>query len=546
MVITGNILKLRTYILTMILLLPVMLAQGQDDQEIISGKVSYKSSKNIYVSFRSTEGISIGDTLFLGAKERVPALVVKNKSSISCMCEAIGNSDFTLEQELIFILPRISTGQESPQPAIISEPGNEVEADSLPPADTLSVATKTTKEGGAVHGRVSISSYSDFSSIDAGNHQRMRYVIALGAKEIAGSKLSFNSYISFRHGDDNWDEIKDNFYNGLKIYDLSFHYKFNEGMDLWFGRKINPKLSSLGAIDGIQYEHTFGAFSAGVIFGSRPDWEDYSFDASLFQAGAYLNHRYKSSKMQFESTVAFVDQENDWNTDRRFLYLQHLNRLMGKVFFFGSAEIDLYKYIDDKKETTFKLTNLYLSVRYRIIRELTFSVSYSARNNIILYETYKSYIDRLLELETLQGYIVGVMSRPVKNLSVGVRASYRYRPEDASPSRSMQANVNITRSKYLPVTLSFIATFLETSYIQGREYGIRASRDVAKGLYAAMGYRNTSYDFQSGEPSSDQNCLDLNLSYRAPWQIYVSANYEAILDKNYSLNRLYINLSKRF
>ena len=51
--------------------------------------------------------------------------------------------------------------------------------------------------------------------------------------------------------------MKENIFTGLKIYNLSASYAINETMSLSFGRKINPKLSSVGAIDGLQFEKKF-------------------------------------------------------------------------------------------------------------------------------------------------------------------------------------------------------------------------------------------------------------------------------------------------
>ena len=77
----------------------------------------------------------------------------------------------------------------------------------------------------------------------------------------------------------------------------------------------------------------------------------------------------------------------------------------------------------DKQDSIFKqdnspnLSNLYLSLRYRPIRQLSLSFSYSARQNVIYYETYKDIVGRLLEAATLQGYMLQVSYQFVKNIS---------------------------------------------------------------------------------------------------------------------------------
>ena len=57
---------------------------GQEKRE---GKVTYITSQHVYVKFSSMEDITEGDTLYIqqGGKD-VPALQIKNLSSISCVC----------------------------------------------------------------------------------------------------------------------------------------------------------------------------------------------------------------------------------------------------------------------------------------------------------------------------------------------------------------------------------------------------------------------------------------------------------------------------
>jgi len=69
----------------LIIFLTVNAYSKTDSENIISGSVSYISSQNIYVKFENTEGIEIGDTLFIKEKNKfIPAVKVDHKSSTSC------------------------------------------------------------------------------------------------------------------------------------------------------------------------------------------------------------------------------------------------------------------------------------------------------------------------------------------------------------------------------------------------------------------------------------------------------------------------------
>ena len=64
----------------------VFIAEGQSQQRLERlGKVTYKSSQNIYVQFENTEGILQGDTLYTKTKGKLhPAVLVNFISTKSC------------------------------------------------------------------------------------------------------------------------------------------------------------------------------------------------------------------------------------------------------------------------------------------------------------------------------------------------------------------------------------------------------------------------------------------------------------------------------
>ena len=59
---------------------------GQAKTELVSGQVSFISSQNVYVKFKTTEGITAGDTLYIPSNGiLIPSIIVNNLSSSSCV-----------------------------------------------------------------------------------------------------------------------------------------------------------------------------------------------------------------------------------------------------------------------------------------------------------------------------------------------------------------------------------------------------------------------------------------------------------------------------
>ncbi|MCD4732035.1 MAG: hypothetical protein K8R74_15620 [Bacteroidales bacterium] len=487
---------------------------GQTQTARSEGKISYITSQSVYVKFESTKNVYSGDTLYFKQEGNlIPILIVKNLSSISCVCTSISAQNlkvsdviFTKEKPVNF-----------PAAVIVA---TTLDTISLPVEEADSIPEETTEQKALkqeINGRLSIASYSNFSNSPASNSQRMRYTFSLKANNISDSRLSAEAYISFVHSNKNWDEVKSNIFNGLKVYNLALKYDFNETTHLLLGRKINPKLSSVGAIDGLQFEKKFKSFSVGAFAGSRPDYNDYSINLNLFQYGIYTGHDHKAKNGFMQSALGFIEQNNNSKTDRRFLYFQHINSLIKNLYFFGSAEMDLYKVVNGQTENTFNLTNLYLSLRYRVIRQLSLALSYSARQNIIYYETYKDFVERLLESETLQGWRFQINYRPIKNSSLGVNTGYRFRADDPKASKNLYGYLTYSHVPGLNAAVTLSATLLETSYISGNIYSLGITRDLVPGkLNGGLKYRYVDYLYTNSETSQIQNIGEANIT----WRIY--------------------------
>ena len=515
---------------------------GQDRRE---GQVSYITSQHVYVKFISMEEISEGDTLYIiqGEKE-LPALQVKNISSISCVCIPLVSSAFKVSGK-VYAKSDTKFSSEAIQEVVPPDTiqiATTTETD-IPPSD--SVDKHRLKQD--ISGRISVSSYSNFYNDQVPMSQRMRYTFSMHANHIGNSKFSVESYLSFSHSNTNWDEVKENIFKGLKIYNLSASYAFNETMSLSIGRKINPKLSSVGAIDGLQFEKKFSAFTVGVFAGSRPDYMDYSINTDLLQYGVYLGHELLNKNGSMQNTLAFIEQTNHSVTDRRFVYFQHSNMLIKNLFFFASAEVDLYKKVDDAEENVFDLTNTYLSLRYRIIRPLSVGLSYSARHNIIYYESYKDFVERLLDSETLQGWRFRINYRPAKYLFMGVNAGYRYRKEDPQATKNLNGYLTYSKVPGIGASVTLSTTWLETSYINGIVYGAGISRKIISDkLSGGLKYRYVDYLYRKAETTLIQNVGEVNLSWAVYGKMSLSVYYEGTFEKETPYHRLYINLSQRF
>jgi hypothetical protein len=541
---------------------------GQVNDGLERGKVSYISSQNVYVKFESTENIEIGDTLFLNKSgEMIPALVVNNKSSISCVCIPIISSGINISDEIVLRRkdPDIAqSGQQSSTPqdssSLKSAQTGVIAGTSLTGSDTRDqpgenydpVSGQTDKKHKEpayrqkITGRVSAASYYTLS--DSRNWNRFRYTFFMRGDHLGNTGLSIESYITFRHTLDEWEEVKENVNDALKVYSLALKYDFSKKTRILLGRNINRKISSIGAVDGLQFEQEIGNFTLGTFVGFRPDYLDYSLNFDLFQYSLYLSHTYRSEAKYMDNTIAFIEQRNDFNIDRRFIYFQHSSSIAKNLNLFASMEVSLYENIDGESNNTLDLMNLYASLRYRFSRKLNFSLSYDNRRSIHYYETYKNFIDRLIDEETRQGLRLNANYRILKNVIWGVNTGWRFQKSERNLSKNLNTYLTFTSIAGVNIRTTLNANFLRTNYLNSKIFGIRISKElVSRKLNGELQYRWVDYDYLNYETASRQNIVGANLSWNIIKRLSLYLNYEITFDSHdIRYQQVYTKIIQRF
>jgi hypothetical protein len=534
--------KFFTYIIIFILFSIEL--QAQDSAGILTGKVSFASSQSTYVKFKSTEGISAGDTLFIYSKGKItPVLIVKNLSSGSCLCTSISSINLSISQDVI-------TKKKSP--ALHKETENSKEkvkdAQIIPKTtDSVKPVSGKNKLSHKTDGSLSVYSYSDFSNTAAKNSTQLRYTYRLNARNIGNSKFSLDNYITFRHKIGDWARVKNDLFNALKIYSFSLKYEPSENTKISLGRTINYRISSIGAMDGLQVEQTFNKFSVGAVAGSRPDYRNYGFDSKLLQYGGFIAFDTKAGASFSESSLAFMQQMNNMKTDRRFLYFQHSNSLLKNLNFFGTVEADLYTVKNNLPQNTFNLTGLYLSLRYRITKNFSLTGSFDQRKNIQYYETYKTLIDSVLENERRQSFRLQGNYRISDNISIGLESGYRFLKSDARPSKNLNGYLTYYRMPGLNLSLTLSGTYLESAYMDGKVFSVDVSKDLFQGIIqTSVGYRYIDYTLPESGTKLLQNVAEMSIFWQVNRKISFSASYEGTFEKADKYSRIYLQLRKRF
>ena len=536
---------MRRYALLIWILLPTLKLFGQGDHPpLVEGKVSYITPQNTYVKFEVSGLVKPGDTIFVRKDQAlIPLLIAESVSSTSCVGKPLLQYELKIS-DVVFVKSKptkIPVDQNSSKTIV-----TRTDTISKTPDTLQKTLVNPPEREQKIRGRLSASSYSGFSNSSDFN-QRMRYTFSMTADHISGSRFSTDSYILFTHKAKHWNEVQENIFNALKIYSLSVNYDISKNTRVLIGRKINPRMASVGAIDGLQTETSIKNFTFGAVVGSNPDYTNYSFNPRLFEYGAYASHDFSNKTGQLVNSFAFFQQTNSGETDRRFAYFQHDNSLIKNLNLFLSCEVDLYTLKDSIPTNTLSLTSLYLSLRYRFSRQLFVFASYDARKNVIYYETFKNYLDQMLEDATRQGYQFRINYNPGKLINSGITGGYRFRSNDINPTLNANAFLTFNQVPWVNASVSLSSNYLKTSYVDGLIYGIRIYRDlIPSKLTSGIFYRLVDYNYPNSNTSSLQHMAEFELLWQISRKFSFSANYDGTLEKSNLYNTVYLNLIKRF
>lgn len=539
------------YLMFLFLLLVGGLTYGQE--AINEGEITFMTSNNTYVRFTSTDGIEVGDTLKVLMNDIYnPCLIVEQKSSTSCVCRKLESC--TLEQGFKVFHNKTKNSEvlmdtSDPEEESVNTLESEIfDTDSLQKA-VLQPEIEEVESRESIRARTSLSSYSNLEENNDRHSVMMRF--SLNADHIRNSNFSLNSYVNYRKNIDANDP-DDPRNSLLRIYNLALRYENDSSsMSIIFGRNINPRMSSVGAVDGLQVNRYFNKLYTGAIVGFRPDVFEFGFNSDLLEYGFYVGSELadKNGRNTGRVTAGFLEQRNTSEIDRRYSYFQFSNSFNRNFGVFASGEIDLYSR-DLVSNTSFspQLTNIFMSLRYRFNRRISVNFSFDSRKRIIYYETLRTELERLLaDDEARQGIRVRLNFRPINLIYMGLSYSKRFQNSSQNKSDNYNGFLSLTRIPGIDGRLNFGFNLNKSNFQNSLVYTIRHSRTIVRRkLDVEVYYRYAEYNYFNTETKLSQYYAGGNLSWNITRDIGLNLLFEHSASGGQNRNRINTKLIKRF
>ncbi len=513
---------------------------GQDRNGVLKGKVTFVTSQNVYVKFETTENIQIGDTLKIASSD-ISCIIVNNKSSNSCVGVLINGCEVKKDDDIIFTYVIIDITTKD----LNNNLDKTVDSTAVKTTTSGTQNTEEAKDLERISGNFSVATYSNHYNIRDDRHRLMSR-FSIYADHINNSKFSIETYLNYNKEIFSGTDGGTSNQNPFKVYDLAVKYDATPTLSIAMGRKINNNMSSVGAIDGLQVEKYFGKNYAGAIAGFRPDIYDYGFNSNLFQYGAYIGRSVNNENLSAQTTLGIIEQQNSGQIDRRYTYFQHSSTLFKSLNLFSSFELDMYNNLTNE---TYRLTNLYLSARYRFSSKFNLGLSYDSRKNVIYYETFQTEIERLLADDIArQGLRFNVNIRPLKFVNAGFSYSQRFQSDNLNKSDNLNGFISLSQIPTIGGSLSVNYNKNSSNYLESNIISFRHSRTLFKNkLFADFYYRIVDYNYLNNNiTASKQNYYGADLSLNIGRKLMLSVSGEYLtsdLENNYRINT---RIVKRF
>ncbi|MCP9768754.1 hypothetical protein EGI22_12580 [Lacihabitans sp. LS3-19] len=516
------------------------------EKKVVEGEVTFVNTKNVYIKFEKTKDITINDTLLLLINDKwTKSLVVQMISSRSYVT-------IPLLKEGIFIGQKAGYYKKTADELSEIEERNKIEERTNKPTPIVRTkllvsSQEDSKERKQTYnGRIMVSTNGSMKKEEQ-SFNRVRTSYNFDIYNIKGGKFSVESYLTYRRRFGT-DQTQDSFNNDFKVYTLALLYDINNNTRASFGRKINNRMANMGAIDGLQIEHKYKKVVFGGFAGERPDYDDYSINLNLQQVGAFIAHETEKGKGIMQTSLAFADQRNHFKTDRRFAYFQHSNSIIKNLSLFYSIELDLFQNIDSVKTNKINLTSTFVSLRYKPFKKLSITTTYDNRRNVIYYESFRTYLDQLINQETRQGVRLNMNYRVTKSIYFNASGFYRYQESKPEPTKNYVANISFSKIPMLKAQLNLSVNTMNTYYFDGNIYGARITKDFFKSkLYTEFNYRKVDYRFVNTEqPNLNQDILGFSANIYGKKNTSFMLSYEGTFEPTTQYNRYFITISQRF
>lgn len=508
-------------------------ASGQtslSEKKTIKGILSYQTANNTYVKFDQTKSIQIGDTLFYITN---PCLVVQAKSSSSCVCIAINSCNLNVGDTLQYhFFDKIIEEQKEPFQTKSDSNSTKI----LQIKDSTIETNKPLSSG-----FLSFSSLAQQTLLSEANRTNLRQVIRFGVTHhflFLGKPITLNLNGNYQHY---YSNLASNYpiTGRLNIFQASLDKQLNSNLRLSLGRSFQSNgLSTFGIFDALRIQFSRNKWQFESVAGFLPHLGTFGLDLKqqLFGTSVFYTKSTRGKYLQlgFGSYLQLKNGHFD-----RFTAATQGAINFGKLQGYFANDIDF-------SPTSIRLNNLFLSTQWMLSRKWQLFLSYDARQNFILWNSYnQSLIDDLLDNAIQQGLRLRVQYRAGENTIFSIHVTNRFNKE---LSQMQLFGLQVRQQKFFwrGARLSYSGNLSSYPYWLSFQQTLRFEQQIGTaqiGIY----YRSQLFDRKQIESVLfNQSTYGIQFNSALKKQLRYVLTGEFGMQQQQQIIRVYVTVIKKF
>lgn len=505
--------KQMTKIIGWLILIQFTFAQN----ETITGRVTYFTTNQVYCDLGKNNHVSVGDTLDISRRSHlIGTIIVSHLSSKTSVSDIfIQHSEIKLGDLVIPRKPLSSTvTSNSDSDSLLVEPKPKRQLQSKEPIFSH---------------RGTFSFRYNFNQIS--NQHRLRETLQYAAQykkikmTVYGRSNSSSGQFNLYQAKGDWGTPSDKYY-------------------LQVGRVFSPKLSGIGATDGLLGQYNFTPkLTLGGLIGAQPDIDQIIPTFDITKIGVYSSFKKSTATLNWTGTISFVGQYTADMVDREFSYLKFQGNHKSRLSFQLMSVLDYYR-TSLGNRTGLEYTSLQANLRYRLKPYLTISSRLSDRVRPYYRTQYDSKQDSIISNEAISGWMNSIHLKFKKIGSIQVGGNIR--------KQSSKDLAYLFQFHYRSIPLFSLESIgIESNWIQNRLIrGLQSSLNVEKRFSSNIHFYGESefYFYGYGLTPFDYLQKSVTLSMNKKFShLYTFVNTDIIFNEtNESSLYFYTGLSYRF
>ncbi len=513
---------------------------GQPSGSVLM-RVTYVTSRQVYLDAGAEEGVAIGDTVTLS---RSGAMVGQAVISATASHSAVGHILGPETSPKIGDLGNITKGSESllPNPPGVAQPLPEIASQPRPLVETVPTENILSGRIGLQYsGEWAEDSRLNIGQPAAAAYLHMRNILGTGmALSFSGREYYELTGAYARYG----DSVRSRF-------DL---YQFQLERDRpgdWFGfsagRMVSQYVSGLGTFDGGQVFLRQGAFTSGVLIGKGIQGRALGIGGDDTKEAVFAGFRTGDPALwNYQGTVAYARQEVNGNLDRSFLYVQSSASLGNSLWMFGNAQLDLNDVNNGQRVSTLRLSNALLSINYSPDRLLSASLGYDGTRSVYLFETMKNIPDSLFRESLRHGFHARATLRPLPGISVTAAATFQTRRGDARNSHTFSGMVRFTNIFGTGLHVGARYAAITGVYLDGSDITYELERLLFTQIDLLLRYDDYAYSLTTISHAYRTKTASAMLNWRISRRFYSTAGGDYTIDDSMNSARVFMEVGMWF